>query len=61
MTEPPGEPTTRHDCVFCAIAAHQAEASIVHEDETVVVFMALLPATPGHLHVIPATRATGGP
>lgn len=27
-------------CAFCAIATRQAESSLVHEDETVVVFMA---------------------
>ena len=40
-------------CIFCAIVARQAEASVVYEDETVVVFMDLNPVTPGHLLVVP--------
>ena len=46
-------------CAFCAIAARQAEASVVHEDEAVVVFMDLNPVTPGHLLVVPREHAVG--
>ncbi|MBE8518909.1 HIT family protein [Amycolatopsis sp. H6(2020)] len=46
-------------CIFCAIAAGQTEASVVHEDETVVVFMDLNPVTPGHLLVVPRKHAVG--
>lgn len=46
-------------CVFCAIATGQAEASVVHEDEAVVVFMDLNPVTPGHLLVVPREHAVG--
>jgi diadenosine tetraphosphate (Ap4A) HIT family hydrolase len=46
-------------CVFCAIVAGEAEASLVHEDETVVVFMALHPVVPGHLLVVPRRHAVG--
>lgn len=46
-------------CIFCAIAARQAEASVVYGDETVVVFMALHPVTPGHLLVVPRKHAVG--
>jgi len=46
-------------CVFCAIAARQAEASVVREDETVVVFMDRNPVTPGHLLVVPREHAVG--
>ena len=28
-------------CIFCAVMARQAEASVVYEDETVVAFMDL--------------------
>ena len=35
------------------------EASYVHEDETVVVFMDLNPVTPGHLLVVPRKHAVG--
>lgn len=48
-----------HDCIFCAIAARQAEASLVHEDEAVVAFMDLNPVTPGHLLVVPRQHAVG--
>jgi histidine triad (HIT) family protein len=48
-----------HGCIFCAIVARQAEASVVYEDETVVVFMDLNPVTPGHLLVVPREHAVG--
>ena len=47
------------DCIFCAISAGQAPASIVHEDESVLAFMALYAVTPGHLLVIPRRHAVG--
>jgi len=46
-------------CIFCAIGARKAEASVVYEDETVVVFMDLNPVTPGHLLVVPRKHAVG--
>ncbi|MEV4135226.1 HIT family protein [Dactylosporangium sp. NPDC049742] len=46
-------------CIFCAIAARQAEASVVYEDETVVAFMDLNPVAPGHLLVVPRVHAVG--
>ncbi|MEV1119275.1 HIT family protein [Actinosynnema sp. NPDC049800] len=52
-------PSAAQGCVFCAIVARQAEASVVHEDETVVVFMDLNPVTPGHLLVVPRKHAAG--
>ncbi len=47
------------DCLFCAIAAGQAEASMVCEDEIAVVFMDLNPVTPGHPLVVPRVHAVG--
>lgn len=47
------------DCIFCAISAGQAPASIVYEDESVLAFMALYAVTPGHLLVIPRRHAVG--
>lgn len=44
-------------CIFCDIVARQAEASVVHEDETVVAFMDRNPVTPGHLLVVPRKHA----
>lgn len=57
VTEAPAAGTS--ECIFCAIAAKKAEASVVYEDETVVVFMDLNPVTPGHLLVVPRTHAVG--
>lgn len=50
---------TPHECIFCAIVTGQAEASVVFEDETVVVFMDLNPVVPGHLLVVPRVHAVG--
>lgn len=47
------------ECIFCAIVARRAEASVVYEDETVVAFMDLNPVTPGHLLVVPREHAAG--
>jgi len=47
------------ECVFCAIVAGRAEASVVFEDETVVVWMDLNPVTHGHLLVVPRQHAVG--
>lgn len=46
-------------CVFCAIVAREAEASLVFEDEVVVAFLSLYPVTRGHLLVVPRTHAVG--
>ena len=40
-------------CVFCAIVAGQAPASIVWEDERFVAFIDIYPVSPGHTLVIP--------
>jgi diadenosine tetraphosphate (Ap4A) HIT family hydrolase len=49
----------RRGCVFCAVVARQAEASIAYEDETAVSFMDLNPVTRGHLLVVPRVHAVG--
>jgi histidine triad (HIT) family protein len=41
------------DCIFCKIAAGEAPATIVHEDERTIAFMDINPATRGHMLVIP--------
>jgi diadenosine tetraphosphate (Ap4A) HIT family hydrolase len=46
-------------CVFCAIVARRAEASVVYEDGIAVAFMDLNPVTPGHLLVVPRMHAVG--
>lgn len=57
MTQNPTSATP--ECIFCAIVARQGEASVVFEDETVVVFMDLNPVTPGHLLVVPRNHVVG--
>jgi histidine triad (HIT) family protein len=46
-------------CIFCAIVAGQAEASVVYEDDTAMVFMALHPVVPGYILVVPREHAVG--
>lgn len=46
-------------CIFCAIAAGQAQAHMVHEDADVVAFLDLHPVTAGHLLVVPRQHAAG--
>lgn len=41
------------DCIFCRIAAHQAPATIVHEDEDVIAFDDISHRAPLHVLVIP--------
>jgi len=47
-----GHMTDPH-CIFCKIVAGEAPASIVHQDDTVIVFLDINPVTPGHLMVMP--------
>jgi histidine triad (HIT) family protein len=50
--------TARVDCVFCAIIAGEAPASPVYDDESVLAFMDIAPATRGHLLVVPKAHAS---
>ena len=45
------------DCIFCAIAAREAPARIVFEDERTLAFMDIAPLTRGHTLVIPKRHA----
>jgi histidine triad (HIT) family protein len=45
------------NCLFCRIAAGEAEASLLYHDEYVSAFMDLFPVVPGHLLVIPNAHA----
>ncbi|WP_017903530.1 HIT family protein [Pseudomonas asplenii] len=47
------------NCIFCAIVAKLAPASIVHEDEQCLAFLSIQPITPGHVLVIPKAHADG--
>lgn len=40
-------------CVFCAIVAGEAPASVLYEDDRVMVFLDIAPMVPGHCLVIP--------
>lgn len=40
-------------CIFCAIAAGQAQADVVHRTDTFVAFRDIAPKAPVHLLVIP--------
>ena len=50
---------TSTECIFCAIAAGKAAASIVHSDEQVVAFMDIRPVARGHVLVVPRQHADG--
>ena len=41
------------DCSFCAIAAGEIDAEIVHSDETTLAFLDHRPLFPGHVLLIP--------
>jgi len=45
MSDPP--------CIFCKIIVGEAPATILYEDENVVVFLDINPVTPGHMMVVP--------
>ncbi|HVX42609.1 MAG TPA: HIT family protein [Mycobacteriales bacterium] len=40
-------------CIFCAVAAHRAEAMLVYEDEHACAFLDRSPALDGHTLVVP--------
>jgi histidine triad (HIT) family protein len=45
--------TFDQSCIFCQIVRKQAPASIIYEDETVLVFLDIRPLNLGHTLVIP--------
>ncbi len=46
-------------CIFCRIVRRQAPASIIYEDETVMVFLDIRPLNIGHTLVIPKAHYVG--
>ena len=46
------------DCIFCAIAKGDGSATVVATDDRTVAFMDIMPATRGHLLVIPRAHST---
>jgi histidine triad (HIT) family protein len=45
--------TNPADCIFCKIIRKEAPASILYEDDTVLVFLDIRPLNEGHTLVIP--------
>jgi diadenosine tetraphosphate (Ap4A) HIT family hydrolase len=45
-------------CVFCGVVAGKVESSRVYEDDQVLAFMDIQPATRGHVLVIPKVHAS---
>ncbi|RPI04117.1 MAG: HIT family protein, partial [Zetaproteobacteria bacterium] len=45
------------DCVFCRIIAGETKAHVVYEDESVLAFLDIHPASRGHAVVIPKVHA----
>jgi histidine triad (HIT) family protein len=43
-------------CIFCAIAAGQAAAEVVAQDDAALAFLDIRPAAPGHTLVIPRSH-----
>jgi len=46
------------DCIFCKIIKREIPASIVYEDEEIIVFKDIQPAAPIHILVIPKKHIT---
>ena len=46
------------DCIFCAIVAGQAPASVVYHDDHCTAFLDIQPVNPGHVLVVPNDHAT---
>lgn len=44
-------------CIFCRIVAGEAKSARVHEDDRVLAFLNIAPATEGHTLVIPKRHA----
>jgi hypothetical protein len=40
-------------CIFCQIVAGDADATLLYEDDTLIVFLDINPVTPGHTLVVP--------
>jgi histidine triad (HIT) family protein len=49
--------STGTDCVFCRVATGEAPAALVRIDERTLAFMAIAPATDGHVLVVPRRHA----
>lgn len=60
MSAPPGGASPADpECLFCAIVAGDAPASVVHADDDVVAFLDTVPVNTGHVLVVPRRHAAG--
>ncbi len=41
------------DCIFCQIAQHEIDATIIYEDEDVIAFEDIDPQAPQHILIVP--------
>jgi len=46
------------ECIFCRIAAGEAPANMVYQDEDFLAFRDILPKAPTHVLIIPKTHIT---
>jgi histidine triad (HIT) family protein len=42
-----------NDCIFCKIVRKEIPATVVHENDRVIVFLDIKPTNPGHVLVVP--------
>jgi histidine triad (HIT) family protein len=47
------------NCIFCKIVQKQAPASIIYEDDSVIAFLDIKPASEGHTLIIPKAHYEG--
>lgn len=45
-----------NDCLFCKIAGGEIESEKVYEDDSVIAFLDIFPAAPGHTLIIPKSH-----
>ena len=50
--------TAPRECVFCGLVARRLPASVVLEDDEIIVLMDIQPVTAGHLMVIPTAHVS---
>jgi histidine triad (HIT) family protein len=49
------------ECIFCRIAAGEAPANMIYQDEDFLAFRDILPQAPTHVLIIPKTHITSVP
>lgn len=46
-----------NDCIFCKIVRKEIPATVIHENDRVLVFLDIKPVNPGHLLVVPKVHS----